>query len=137
METSAGRAVIVGIGINLTNASFPPELQGVATSVAAATNSEPDLEDVLNTLQRCFMSGYEDLKSFDGPARVVNEWSQRSSYAEGKTVNIKEGNGVFVGTTRGLEPDGALRVETDSGEIRIVRAGDVSVRVANDNSQAT
>lgn len=131
VETSAGRAVIVGIGINLTNASFPHELEGVATSVAAAANSEPDLEEVLKTLQRCFMSRYEDLKSPDGRARVVREWSQRSSYAAGKTVSVTEGNEVFVGTTRGLEPDGALRVETDTGEIRIVRAGDVSVRASN------
>lgn len=128
VETSAGRAVIVGIGINLTNASFPSELEGVATSVAAASNSEPHLEEVLKTLQRCFLSRYEDLKSPDGPARVVREWSQRSSYAAGKAVSVTEGNEVFVGTTRGLEPDGALRVETDSGEIRIVRAGDVSIR---------
>jgi len=32
----------------------------------------------------------------------------------------------FEGTTRGLESDGALRVETNDGKIRIVRAGDVT-----------
>ncbi len=128
VETNAGRAVIVGIGINLTNASFPRELEGVATSVAGAANRKPDLENVLETLQRCFMGRYEELKSPGGLAKVVSEWSQRSSYAEGKSVSVMEGSEVFVGTTSGLEPDGALRVETDGGEIRIVRAGDVSLR---------
>ncbi|PYS38096.1 MAG: hypothetical protein DMF71_17355, partial [Acidobacteria bacterium] len=33
---------------------------------------------------------------------------------------------TFEGTTRGLESDGALRVETSAGKIRIVRAGDVT-----------
>jgi BirA family biotin operon repressor/biotin-[acetyl-CoA-carboxylase] ligase len=137
VETTNGRDVVIGIGINLTNESFPPELETHATSVAAGANSEPDLEKVLKTLQRCFMSRYEDLKLPAGPARVVSEWMQRSSYAEGKTVSVTEGDEEFAGTTRGLEPDGALRVETASGEIRIVRAGDVSVRQRpTDNSQA-
>src|SRR5688500_16180078 len=34
IETPAGRAVVVGIGINLTNEAFPSELVSVATSVA-------------------------------------------------------------------------------------------------------
>ena len=36
-ETSLGRAVVVGIGINLTSQSFPEELQLEATSVELAT----------------------------------------------------------------------------------------------------
>ena len=37
IETPAGRAVILGIGINLTQNAFPPELANVATSVSEAT----------------------------------------------------------------------------------------------------
>ena len=40
---------------------------------------------------------------------------------------------TFEGATRGLESDGALRVETADGKIRIVRAGDVrALRVRSD-----
>jgi BirA family biotin operon repressor/biotin-[acetyl-CoA-carboxylase] ligase len=127
VETNRGRAVIVGIGINLTKAALPTELETVATSVEAAIKRAPDMELVIETLQRCFMTRYQDLKSF-GPSEVVREWSQRSSYASGKRITVSEGDDKFAGTTRGLEPDGALRVETETGEIRIVRAGDVSVR---------
>ncbi|HYY43307.1 MAG TPA: biotin--[acetyl-CoA-carboxylase] ligase, partial [Pyrinomonadaceae bacterium] len=42
VETTQGRACIVGIGINLTEHAFPPELQAQATSVAGATGSTPD-----------------------------------------------------------------------------------------------
>jgi BirA family biotin operon repressor/biotin-[acetyl-CoA-carboxylase] ligase len=120
--------VIVGIGINLTNAVLPRELESVATSVEAATKREPDMEFVIETLQRCFMTRYQAMKSPTGPSEVVREWSQRSSYASGKRVTVSESDDGFAGTTRGLEPDGALRVETETGEIKIVRAGDVSVR---------
>jgi len=127
VETNRGRAVIVGIGINLTKAALPRELESIATSVEEATKRVPDMELVIETLQRCFMTRYQDLKSSGLPG-VVREWSQRSSYASGKRITVSEGDDRFAGTTRGLEPDGALRVETESGEIRIVRAGDVSVR---------
>jgi biotin-(acetyl-CoA carboxylase) ligase len=44
VETNRGRAVIVGIGINLTNAALPPELETVAISVEAAILRAPDME---------------------------------------------------------------------------------------------
>jgi biotin-(acetyl-CoA carboxylase) ligase len=46
---------------------------------------------------------------------------------------MSESNDEFSGITRGLEPDGALRIETDDGRIRVVRAGDVTlVRTAGE-----
>ena len=128
VETNRGRAVIVGIGINLTKAALPRELESVATSVEAATKRAPDMELVIETLRRCFMTRYRDMKSPTGSSGVVRDWSQRSSYASGKRITVSESDDKFAGTTRGIEPDGALRVETETGEIRIVRAGDVSVR---------
>jgi len=41
-------------------------------------------------------------------------------------VRVSLGTEVFTGVTRGLETDGALRVETEEGQVRIVRAGDVT-----------
>ena len=128
VETPAGRAIIVGIGINLTNNSFPPELVATATSVSQATSRPPNLEQVLARLQECFIAWYGRLNQPQGAREIVAAWSQRSSYAEGKEIMIKDAGSELRGTTRGLELDGALRVETDSGEIKIVRAGDVSLR---------
>jgi biotin-(acetyl-CoA carboxylase) ligase len=44
----------------------------------------------------------------------------------GRRVRVTLGNESFEGTTRGLESDGALRVETAEAKVRIVRAGDVT-----------
>jgi BirA family biotin operon repressor/biotin-[acetyl-CoA-carboxylase] ligase len=128
IETSTGRAVVVGIGINLTNDSFPAELAATATSVAAATGRQPDFESILRKLQEYFVTWYRRLNFKEGSADIVNAWSKRSSYARGKEIRITDGGLEISGTTRGLELDGALRVETETGEITIVRAGDVSVR---------
>jgi BirA family biotin operon repressor/biotin-[acetyl-CoA-carboxylase] ligase len=127
-ETPAGRAVIVGIGINLTDDSFPSELAAVATSVTAATDQAQDSDAILSKLQERLASWYVRLKQDDGAEAVVSVWSRLSSYASAKQIRIRDGETEFCGTTRGLTTDGALRVETDSGEMKIVRAGDVSLR---------
>lgn len=124
--TALGAAVVLGIGINLTDRSFPPELEALATSVEASTRQPPDLEVVLETLVRSLGKHYEALHEPNGPEAIVSEWCARSSYAQAKRVLVGEAGESFVGTTRGLERDGALRVESDAGEIRIVRAGDVT-----------
>ncbi|MDQ3472357.1 MAG: biotin--[acetyl-CoA-carboxylase] ligase [Acidobacteriota bacterium] len=133
VETPTGRAVIVGIGINLANNSFPPELRATATSVSAANGRPADLEQVLTKLQECFVNWYSQLNRPHGADEIVAAWSQRSSYAEGKEIVIKDADTEFRGTTRGLTGQGALRVETDTGEVRIVRAGDVSLRSLTSN----
>jgi BirA family biotin operon repressor/biotin-[acetyl-CoA-carboxylase] ligase len=131
VETSHGRAVIVGIGINLTDRSFPAELESVATSIEASTRRPPDLEAVLKALARSLGKRYAELQGSNGPDAILREWCARSSYAQDRYVRVAEAGESFVGTTCGLERDGALRVETDDGEMKIVRAGDVvSVRAS-------
>jgi BirA family transcriptional regulator, biotin operon repressor / biotin---[acetyl-CoA-carboxylase] ligase len=127
-ETPSGRAVIVGIGINLTNESFPPELAAIATSVSLATGSYANLEDVLIGLQQCFVAWYRRLNQSTGARDIIRAWSEHSSYANGKEIMISDADTEFCGTTRGLTVDGALKVETETGETKIVRAGDVSLR---------
>src|SRR5215218_2405037 len=125
IDTSAGRAVILGIGINLTENAFPPELANVATSVAEATGRAPDREQVLAALLDALSRWYSRLAA---PGQIIDAWSNRSSYALGKLVQVNNGDDVWQGTTCGVEPDGALRLRTTGGEIKVVRAGDVSCK---------
>ena len=135
VETSLGRAVVVGIGINLKQGSFPSELEGVATSLETDCKQAPDIEVVLSALVCAFESRYEQLNQPNGPANIVRDWSARSSFAEGKLVRVNENGQTLFGTTRGLERDGALRLETESSEVRIIRAGDVTaIRAAEQSS---
>ena len=122
IDTPAGRAVILGIGINLTQNAFPPELENLATSVAQASGRPADREQILAALLDSLSRWYSAL---DEPGQIVDAWSNRSSYAIGKMVQVSNGDDVWQGTTCGVEPDGALRLRTSSGEIKVVRAGDV------------
>jgi BirA family transcriptional regulator, biotin operon repressor / biotin---[acetyl-CoA-carboxylase] ligase len=125
-ETTAGRAVVLGIGINLSNQAFPPEISDTATSVEEQTGRAPDAEQLLAALTRSLARRYETLDAADGPTQTVAEWESRSTFARSRRVRVALDGETFEGVTRGLEPDGALRVETDAHEIRIVRAGDVT-----------
>ena len=130
VDTRMGRAVVLGIGINLKQGSFPVELEGIATSVESAIGQSDDPELIIEPLVGSLVRYYEMLQLADGPEMIVREWSARSSYGSGKRVRIANGEEILEGISRGLERDGALRVETDDEEIRIVRTGDVtSVRV--------
>src|SRR5262249_33872270 len=122
----SGRAVIVGIGINLTQNAFPPELATLATSIAEETGCRPEREMILAALLQSLLHWYSVL---DQPEEIIAAWSNRSSYATGKLVQVSNGDEVWQGMTCGLEPDGALRLQLQNGEIKLVRAGDVySVR---------
>ena len=125
VESAQGRACVVGIGINLAESAYPTELRGSAVSVEELTGRKPDAEALIEALVRAIGARYARLYEAGGAEETTGEWCVRSSYAEGKRVRVSLEAEEFEGVTRGLERDGALRVETSTGEIRIVRAGDV------------
>jgi BirA family transcriptional regulator, biotin operon repressor / biotin---[acetyl-CoA-carboxylase] ligase len=126
VETPVGRAVILGVGVNLCDQAFPPELKETAASVASLTGNAPDAEALLRSLLGAVSRRYALLRSEGGAPEIIREWSRHSSYARDRRVRVSLPGETFDGLTRGLEPDGALRVETDRGGIRIVRAGDIT-----------
>jgi BirA family biotin operon repressor/biotin-[acetyl-CoA-carboxylase] ligase len=124
-ETAKGLAIVVGIGINLNSKNFPAELDGIATSIEAETTLAPDTEDLLQSLTQFLSHFYNILNGYDGAGKIREEWTRRSTYAFGKQVRAKLANEMITGTTCGIEESGALRVQTNDGEIKIVQAGDV------------
>ncbi len=125
VETNSGYAVVVGIGINLHQNTLPTEVSDTATSVEAETGIKPDFEVVLNELTKAIARRYAVLQTKNGAEQTIRDWSTRSTYARGKPVRVESGAEVFAGITDGLEKDGALRVILKTGEIKVVRAGDV------------
>jgi len=129
IETDRGRGIVLGIGINLTSEAFPAELASAAISVAEATGHRSEREKVLAALIAALSNWYALLNENGGDEKIVAAWKSQSSYAEGKLVTVVNGDERITGITRGLETDGALRLETESGELVTLRAGDVvSVR---------
>ena len=132
VETPGGNAVVLGIGINLRKTAIAPELREIATSLEHETGFAPDAEKLLESLTANLGKYYRILSEPDGMEKIVNEWTRRSSYASNKSVCVTLEDTSFDGTTRGLDRSGALRVETETGTIKTVYAGDVvSLRPPN------
>lgn len=125
VDTAGGGAVVMGIGINLTEHSFPPELHGVATSIQGISGGAVDYELVLQTLVKNLSMQYGKFQT--NPAGdLAEEWCARSSYCRGKKIKVTNGTETFEGITKGLESDGGLIVELDNGEQQVIRAADIS-----------
>lgn len=124
-ETSYGLAVIVGIGINLTSKNFPAEISDIATSIEQETGRKISAEVLVEKLIENLARFLELLYSPGGELEICREWIARSSYAFDKKIRAVVGNEAIMGITCGIEENGALRVKTDSGEIKIVQAGEI------------
>ncbi|HEX8247131.1 MAG TPA: biotin--[acetyl-CoA-carboxylase] ligase [Pyrinomonadaceae bacterium] len=124
-ETPKGLAVVVGIGVNLKSSNFPPEIAGIATSIEAESGQKINSGELLEALTSFLEYHYEILQQAGGAEKIRQEWKRRSSYAVGKKVRVLLENETIFGTTGGIEENGALRVRLDTGETRIIQAGDV------------
>lgn len=120
---------VMGIGVNIAQASFPDDIGGRATSLLLETGRriEPEAfaRPMLDRLERWYST------VINHTDRVIQRWEQLSSYARGCRVAVKSPEGTIEGTTRGLTSRGALILEMDNGETREIVSGEVSLRAVS------
>jgi BirA family biotin operon repressor/biotin-[acetyl-CoA-carboxylase] ligase len=115
--------VILGIGLNLRVAAYPPELAGRASSLEAELGRPVDAAGLLAEMLASVAEEYADLRQ--GRRRAVLErWRVLAPSARGGEVAWASPHGLVRGTAAGLDDDGALLVRTAAGCARVV-AGDV------------
>jgi len=123
-EPTRVRYLVVGIGINVNQASFADGLQGNAISLRMATGSEWSRVELCAALLKSLHREYQDFVSNpEARATVLRRFAQHSSMVRGRAVRIEE-NGGFEGTTEGLDQRGFLRVRTADG-VKTVLSGTV------------
>jgi BirA family biotin operon repressor/biotin-[acetyl-CoA-carboxylase] ligase len=126
-EASSGpqgiQHIVLGIGINLSPATFPPELAGRAGSIESelgrVVDAGPILAGVLTALNRA-------LTEIDaaGPDGLRARWLALAPSAHGAPIAWDGPSGPQAGITAGLDTDGALLARTPEGLARII-AGEV------------
>jgi BirA family biotin operon repressor/biotin-[acetyl-CoA-carboxylase] ligase len=116
--------IVLGYGINLLQAAFPPELADRATSVESELGRTIDAGAVLaQTLVALNRATMEIERS--GPAALLARWLTLAPSATGSRIEWDGPDGVtFEGVTAGLAPDGALLARTATGIDRIL-SGDI------------
>lgn len=117
-------ALLAGIGLNVNQREFPPELRPIATSLRIETGSEQDPEFLLRALARSIESHLKILET-SGAAAILRLFEAASSYAAGRRVTVEMPAGEITGITAGLTAEGFLRVRRGDGAEVTVTAGGV------------
>jgi BirA family biotin operon repressor/biotin-[acetyl-CoA-carboxylase] ligase len=127
-EASAGAGgvehVVLGFGINLRGASYPPDLANRATSIEEELGrpvvGHDLLAEALTKLSEA-LSG----RAGDAFARMLRRWRELSPSSVGARVEVRAEDGRWEpARTAGLDADGALLV-TRAGGVHRVIAGEV------------
>jgi BirA family biotin operon repressor/biotin-[acetyl-CoA-carboxylase] ligase len=122
-EATRVRYIVVGVGINVNQASFPKDLS--ATSLRLVTGSEWSRVELVVALLKSLDREYRQLlEGREGQASILRRFAENSSWVRGKPVRIEENGAAFEGTTEGLDPRGFLQVRTPVG-LRTVLSGTV------------
>jgi BirA family biotin operon repressor/biotin-[acetyl-CoA-carboxylase] ligase len=126
------RHAVLGIGINVNHAVFPPELDAVTTSLRRELPSpsqtlrrEPLAAAILLALdqeiRRLTTSNQQSATS-----NQHRDLTQFSSWISGKRVRVEardDDPGGYTGITAGLNPSGFLLVNGDDGQLHTVLSG--------------
>jgi len=126
-EASSGseglQFVVVGFGINVMPAAYPPDVAGRATSLAGELGRDVDAGLVLGECLAALSERVGDLGAARA-ASVLETWIAMSPSAIGARVECEAPFGAITGVTAGIAADGALLV-TAGGRTEAIRAGPV------------
>jgi len=126
-EVTRVRYIVVGIGINVNQETFPAELQQTATSLYLATGTEWSRVELCAALLKSLNREYRDLLENPGAHdSILRRFQEHSSSTRGCQVQVEE-NGGFEGVTEGLDQRGFLQVRTAHG-VRTVLSGTVRAK---------
>lgn len=115
--------VVLGIGINLTPAAYPPDVAARATSIEGELGRPADRAEVLIDVLSALADGRRAL--LDGRAHeVLQAWRASAPSSTGRRVRWQTGGQASLGVTQGIDDSGALLVRTETGTERII-AGDL------------
>jgi BirA family biotin operon repressor/biotin-[acetyl-CoA-carboxylase] ligase len=115
--------VVLGYGINVRAAAYPPDVAGRATSLEDEVGRQVDRGWLLVETLAALAKRYDDLLAgnFDG---ILDGWRRHAPRAIGARVRWNDSSGDHTGITAGIAHDGALLVRVGARTERIV-GGDI------------
>ena len=124
-EVDRVRHVILGIGVDVNQTEFPPELRAIATSLKAEAGEEICRAELAVEILRELDFDYARIGA--GPfAAVADEW-EAGCATIGRNVSVQMGSRLIRGRAEALDDDGALLVRTEHGHLERVIGGDVTL----------
>ena len=118
--------VVVGIGINVNGVDFPPELAQRATSLRRALGRPVDRVALLAAVLDALEPLCDEFER-RGPAAAVEAFEAHAAFpAPCRVTAPGRPDQRLTGIALGVDPDGALRLQDDTGQIHRVISGELS-----------
>ncbi len=124
MKDSSVEFVIVGIGINVNQREFPPDLSEKATSLALELGTEVDRAELFREIMRSLESRYEALREC-GFQSIIPLWTERTSMI-GRKISVSQNGVLMEGVAQGINEQGALVLGNNGNSVALM-AGDVTI----------
>ena len=122
-EPTRVRYLVLGIGINVNQDSFPPGLKTEATSLRLASGRAWSRVELAAALLKSLHREYSALAEGHGRiGDIICRFEEASGMARGKKVRVEEESG-YEGVTEGLDERGFLRVRTVEGMRTVISGG--------------
>lgn len=115
----------VGVNVNQREGDFPVELRPLATSLYLAAGRPVERPRLLGLFLREFEERYFAWQE-SGEEGWLEEWQERN-ITLGRRVRVSFLAETIYGRAVALDAEGSLVIETDNGERRALRAGDVTL----------
>ena len=119
---SGGIFAVVGIGINVHQREFDPDLSTPATSLDLETKRRVSRELLLIALLKSLESETRTLADPAAAVAIPARVEQASTWIRGRRVEV-HGPQACTGMTAGLDENGFLLVRTDAGVVTVQTGG--------------
>ena len=119
--------VVIGVGINVKQTSFPEELADKAIGLQTAFSRELSRTELLTNICESFEKYYA-LFVTTGDLCLLIETYNDLLVNRGRQVRVLDPAGEYDGVAEGIDETGKLLVKLEDGTVREVYAGEVSVR---------
>jgi len=115
--------IVLGFGINLRSASYPPDVAVRATSIETELGRPVD-RGVLLALALANLSRARTAIAENRTSAAIDRWRTLAPSAAGSSVEWQTGAGLRRGLTAGVDDDGAMLVDV-GGTLERVTAGEI------------
>ena len=119
--------VITGIGINVNQREFPPEIRDTATSLSLEAGRSFRRSSLIAAILKAFEKDYEAFLKTGDLSLLLEEYNA-CLVNRGKEVCILDPSGEYRAVAEGIDESGSLLVTLPDGTRREIISGEVSVR---------
>ena len=121
------REVVIGVGLNVNLKEIQDELKDKATSLYLETGKTYDRSRLIGLVMEKFEINYEKFVQTCDLSMMLDDYNMLLAN-KSQPVRVLDKISPYEGVALEIDKDGALLVRVQSGEIRKVCSGEVSVR---------